>query len=500
MRGRKTALAVLLTSVWLIGPVVFLLTASSHGSVGFPLDDSWIHQTYARSLAEGRGWSYAGGTPSAGSTSPAWTFLQVPAHGLGCPPVPWSWVMGVLLLLANAVFAGVWLRTVEKRSALPAMVFILGEWHLVWASVSGMETLLFSAWICACIALTFRWMSSASRKNGILNGAVGALLGAGIWIRPEAVLFSATAILAVFAANGRGRWKRSVILTFGSMIPVLLYFAYEFDLHGRLWPNTFYAKPAEYHSLTAVDFLSRFAQPWLPLLAGAFSVLLPFLVVILIDRLRQRDWLGIWPMLWVVLHLLVFTLQLPVTYQHGRYYLPVLPILLGYSMLGFFRMDGLSDRHRTIRIFRTTMGISAAGLLAIFLWIGAGQYARDVEIIDTEMVGSSIWIRENTPPTSQIAAHDIGALGYFGDRTILDLGGLTDLDAMVLLSGKVSLGGYLKEKGADYLVTLPNFYSDELARCIPIWTPTGIPSRSDYAGVMSIYRWPESCIPLDANE
>ncbi|MGB7537492.1 MAG: hypothetical protein WBM17_03030, partial [Anaerolineales bacterium] len=51
--------------LWLAGPVVFLLAAGSGGLSGFPLDDAWIHQTYARSLANGQGWSYAGGPQSA---------------------------------------------------------------------------------------------------------------------------------------------------------------------------------------------------------------------------------------------------------------------------------------------------------------------------------------------------------------------------------------------------------------------------------------------------
>ena len=43
-----------ITAGWLLlglaGPLVFLLMERGGGLSGFPLDDAWIHQTYALSL------------------------------------------------------------------------------------------------------------------------------------------------------------------------------------------------------------------------------------------------------------------------------------------------------------------------------------------------------------------------------------------------------------------------------------------------------------------
>ena len=74
--------------LWLTGPLVFLLAARGGGLAGFPLDDAWIHQTYARSLASGQGWVYAGGPPSAGSTSPLWTMISNPRLLVGNSILP----------------------------------------------------------------------------------------------------------------------------------------------------------------------------------------------------------------------------------------------------------------------------------------------------------------------------------------------------------------------------------------------------------------------------
>ncbi|MBE2268505.1 MAG: hypothetical protein IAE80_09775, partial [Anaerolinea sp.] len=53
----------------------FALTALYALSAGgnFSLDDSWIHQTYARNLAQTGQWAFVPGVPSAASTSPLYT-------------------------------------------------------------------------------------------------------------------------------------------------------------------------------------------------------------------------------------------------------------------------------------------------------------------------------------------------------------------------------------------------------------------------------------------
>ena len=57
---------------------------------GFPLDDAWIHQTYARNLAQTGEMAYLPGQPSAGSTSPAWSFLLSVAY-MSNPATPMLW-------------------------------------------------------------------------------------------------------------------------------------------------------------------------------------------------------------------------------------------------------------------------------------------------------------------------------------------------------------------------------------------------------------------------
>ena len=89
-------------------PVLLLITLSgvavagylawtyASGLLGFPLDDAWIHQTYARNLAQSGQLAYLPGQPSAGSTSPAWSFLLSVSYLLGLDFRVWAFLLGAL--------------------------------------------------------------------------------------------------------------------------------------------------------------------------------------------------------------------------------------------------------------------------------------------------------------------------------------------------------------------------------------------------------------------
>jgi hypothetical protein len=460
----------LVLSGWLLailaGPVVFLAVERGVGVSGFPLDDAWIHQTYARSLAAGRGWVYSGDSVSMGSTSPLWTMLQVPAFWIGLPPVAWSRVLGCVFLLANAAWIALWVRRVDRGASRLAFLFGIAEWHLVWAALSGMETILFCGWISAAVYFFFpldadvRWKDSSSPRVFL----VGLLAGLGIWIRPEALLLSALILPAAFLWGKPLPARKGAALAAGFALPIIAYFAFEWGMHGRLLPNTYYVKTAEYSILTSGSIFLRLLQPLPVLLAGSGIILALFLPPAAGALFRNRNVLAALPGLWAIGHLTLYAVQLPAAYQHGRYFLPILPVLIGYAAYGFSALGKTLAPTPAARILRRTLAASAVGLAAAFLWTGARQFARDVQTID-EMVVLSKWIRDHTPSDALVAAHDIGALGFWGERRLVDLGGVTDLSALPLLRKTVGLREFLSQADADLLMTMPVFYWEELESC-----------------------------------
>jgi hypothetical protein len=87
----------ILAAAVIVIAVIYLLASYFNYGIGFPLDDSWIHQTYARNLAQRGEWAFRPGIPSAGSTAPLWSALLA----IGFTPLPTSDVFSGALTLCT---------------------------------------------------------------------------------------------------------------------------------------------------------------------------------------------------------------------------------------------------------------------------------------------------------------------------------------------------------------------------------------------------------------
>ncbi len=139
---------VILVLASVISVAGYLFWSQAVYKTGFPLDDAWIHQTYARNLAESGEWFFFPGIRSAGSTSPFYTILLSAGYLVELNTFIWTFMLGWLCLLGIALTGSAIFKAFEISIPKPGLwigIFLIFEWHLVWAAVSGMETLLF-AW------------------------------------------------------------------------------------------------------------------------------------------------------------------------------------------------------------------------------------------------------------------------------------------------------------------------------------------------------------------
>ena len=75
----------------------YLVASARLEGPGFPLDDAWIHQTYAHNMVTYAEWSFIPGKPSGGSTSPLWSTLLAAGHLLTKEtPFWWTYLMGLV--------------------------------------------------------------------------------------------------------------------------------------------------------------------------------------------------------------------------------------------------------------------------------------------------------------------------------------------------------------------------------------------------------------------
>ena len=465
---------------------VYLLVSSRLNGLGFPLDDAWIHQTYARNLAAWGQWSYLPDQPSAGSTAPLWSAVLAVGYGLRLSPFFWTYCLGGLALFFLALSGEFLFRrlTPSYTGRWPwAGIFLAGEWHLVWAAGSGMETVLYAALILLSFLLMFR----ARRLSWIW---VGLIIGMSVWVRPDAVTLAGPAVLLLLfrEKNGSDRAKFFASLLAGFLIFFGTYLAFNFEVQGSIWPNTFYAKQAEYAPLLAQPLYLRYLNElYLPLI-GSGLFLLPGFAAGLWDALRQRRLPVLAAAAWFLGFALIYAWRLPVTYQYGRYLIPAMPV---YFLMGLSGSVLLSKKMagRWGWALKRVWILSTAIVWLAFYGVVAAFFARDVAIINTEMVSTARWVAENTPPGAIIAAHDIGAMGYFSQRRLVDLAGLISPDVIPFMQDESALAGWLDSQGADYLVTFPHWYTHLTDGKTSVFQSGGLYAPEAGGENMEVFAW-----------
>jgi hypothetical protein len=466
----------------LLSLLLYLGASYRSGFIGFPLDDAWIHQTYARNLGTLGQFAFIPGQPSAGSTSPLWTLLLAVGYLFRIEYHIWTYALGAGLLGVNAWLAYRLVLTLwpeRTRAALLAGIFVALEWHLAWAAASGMETLLFSALALAVFVI-------APERSFL----IGLTVGVSVLARPDGLTLLPFALARTFLSRPRGlRGLLDGCLGFG--VVFLPYLAFNYWLAGSLWPNTFYAKAAEYAVRRELPLLTRLIQLGPLPFVGAQALLGPGIFLTVWRSGRAGRWGALLPAGWVIAFVAAYVVRLPVTYQHGRYLIPVIPVLIALGVGGTAEWLNIAAPQLLPRVLSRAW-LAATGLLvAVFWFIGAGAYARDVQIIETEMVATARWVNVNTPPEALIAAHDIGALGYFGGRRLLDMAGLVSPEVIPFIRDERRLGDWLTASGAEYLVTFPDWYP-ALVRPLPppVFVTRGIYSLQAGETNMAVYRWP----------
>ena len=128
------------------------------------------------------------------------------------------------------------------------------------------------------------------------------------------------------------------------------------------------------------------------------------------------------------------------------------------------------------------VGVSLLGVtVAIYL------FARSINFTSTlyaARYNAALWIAENSPPDTVFASWNAGQLGFFSNRTFINLDGvINNVDYYErVLHGPVSLTDYLSENKVDFIVdyatydSIPDFpvvqtfpLDDESGRSIHMW-------------------------------
>ena len=427
-------------------PIYLVLHAFRvNGASSFPLDDPWIHLTYARNLALHHSFAYFPGDPtSGGSTSPLYTLLLSLGFLFTRHEKGLSFALGLLFQGGFLAFAFLWARRrLDDWIWAAAFVLLLAfDLRIAILAVSGMETSLF----LMLIACAF-WARAEGRGK-----LLGLSLGLALWVRPDALILCGVLVIAgalerwMQPAHARPTTDRSSrarvpawVLPFA--LTAVAYFAWNLVTSGSLLPNTLAAKHA-FYTTPKLTFVKGDLRECF--LAYAFWGLTPLALVgavVATLRLARRQASPLLGELgWAIGLPLAYLLVLPFSHRFSRYLVPALPAV---AMLGLACLKDFAAAFQGRKGPRASFswsgasgvvgGVGLAALLVVELarvGFTADQYAMICRYHFERHERCGKWLKENTPPDAVIATHDVGAIAYYSERRVIDTVGLIQKDAI----------------------------------------------------------------------
>ncbi|HVF26283.1 MAG TPA: hypothetical protein VNA23_10365 [Anaerolineales bacterium] len=477
----------LMTTIIVVEAYAYLMPAP----IEFPMDDTYIHFVYADNLiSDGQLFFSNGNEKGVGATSPLWVFLLAGLKLLGIPLWLSAKVLGVMGLITVTGGIYVLFRPIWRSPFLFLAVILLSiSGNLIWFSLSGMETMLFLS-IGSLALLAYR------QEKWIW---FGILIGLMILTRPEGAILVAAVLFVDWWTHRYFRRELLVALLIGGAIAAP-WFIYLYLRTGHLLPTSAIGKRFTFnigldYIANQNPYLSSFVQlralvypmAWLAYLLvfalggkslgptileensfGIFSyspsywailawllVIFPLLVAasrwLLSRRISAPEWAQgassrsvVVLAVWFILHNAAYMLFMPVLGTASRYG------VLNHVILWIFLALGISRFVERPYLARFLTGALVLIALANNLYWNRVydanlEHMRDVRIATAHFVHNSLSADENC------AAFDIGALRYFSQRPIVDIGGLTDPDEHKWFSeNKIDL--YLLEHEATCLI------------------------------------------------
>ncbi len=438
----------------------------------FPLDDPWIHLTFAKNLAHYFSFSYfKNEMVTAGSTSPLYTIIAAFFFLVTNNEMIISYTLGILFFaLASLSFFK--LSVLEfNKDYLFALIcsgfFIIDKW-MNFISLSGMETTMFIFLLVLC---SYLYKTRRAVPFAVMLGLV-------IWARPDGAIFIIAVIIdyimvLIYSGSNSalklfsGNDLKKIALIFLGILA--LYFGMNLLLSGSLMPNTYGAKMTYYSPelRSRSDFLSY--EVWGYFKTGAYFLLMAgfiFSFLKLLFDLKKKSYnQNTLYILFILGLVFVYWLKLPYAHRFGRYMMPIIPFFILVANIGLRDLGRFLNKYTQNPLFSKIVFyslVSIAFIMSIKNYDENKQlYADQSKYIYDRQVQTAYWLRDNTNENDIIATHDIGAIGFYSNRKIVDIAGLVtpDLISKIRDDNYVQyMTDYLRDKGVTYVAVMREWY------------------------------------------
>ncbi|MBZ0272534.1 hypothetical protein K8I61_10895 [bacterium] len=463
---------------------------------GVPLDDSWIHFVYAKSLATTLRLDYNPGDPQSGFTSLGWLVLLAPGIGAGIGPALWAKILGVAAHAALAVVVFFFLRRLAaKVIAIAAALVVAVDPLISFAALSGMETAPYA--LALALATLF-----------LLDGkprALAVALAACAWMRPDGLLMvgAAWAVVAWLAFRARRTGERNALVRGAAWVfgvpatAAALWMFYNFSVTGRPFSMSYYVRAGELSNAGRLFDAGETVATTFPMLASVAAIVVLLLGLARVAAMPERARLA--PL--VALPILAAGLlggAVSVTggtFPGNRYLVPMYAFIVIVAALGAQLLVDLIRVALVRRAYAPMLAEPAAAMLLVLALAGLPStyllrvsdlshrfavMSRDIHAMQETM---GVWVRENTEPDAIVCLFDAGAIRYLGERYALDILGLNTAHAAPRTPHDA-------RRRCTYVITYPE-HSRELVAAFADNEVHRITIRDNTAGAgdtMAVYR------------
>ncbi len=421
-------------------------------------DDAFITYRYARNVVDGHGFVFNPGERVEGYSNFTWVLVAAAALRAGIEPESLTKYVGLLAGLLCLPLSWLLARRVRSGIGMVALVapfYLAVSPFLVQHAVTGLEASFFACLVCGALLM------AVGKPPGVLRStAFVALLLAIALTRPEGPAVAALLLIFRFALATR-EWagddastavKREVatfILLFGA------YYAWRWTYFDAAFPNTFFAK-----TRGGLHGVIDGAQYTLDFMRDSGGVL--FVALALLPLVLRRAGAAYWTSLAILGFYTAFVVVAGGDWMyHYRFFAHVLPVLAALVTVG---LDTILAYPRPGTLQALLVHASVA-LVVLATLLGVGNTELRVARIVLPAVRShnylsqnyeelGMWFLENAPEDATIAVSDVGAVGYFSERRILDMFGLID-PHIARLRGRMHYKAdprYVLSREPDYIV------------------------------------------------
>jgi len=387
---------------------------------GCVIDDTYIHYQYARNLAEDGQLAFNRSVPSYGATSPLWVLLLAGGWKAGISMNAFSHFLSHLFAALSIILIYRYMVKLggdRYSAAAAALILSVEAWLLRWSSV-GMESSFAVFMVIVVLLLSINSMKSVGRS--ILFGISLALASLA---RPEVLLMVPLSILVmIIIRREKLRYRLAWLIAFAALYSAWLILIKSHT--GTYFPLTAGAKQG--WSFLSLAALRRIALP-VKIIGATLFLPVMFSLVWLIIRGRflvhERPFSHplILPALWAF--------SLPAVYVIfdfnilSRYLLPVAPAIIVTGVMAVKELTG-GGRKRGRLIMAVLVTLVLVQNLVFYFTVVVPPTSAFSQGVKEVLVPMGKWLKSNTPETAVVATPDIGAVGFYSQREVLDLGGL----------------------------------------------------------------------------